>query len=98
MDASRHQRIKQLFVEASPLDPIRQRKYLDRACAGDRDLRAEVEALLESDRAASNPLDALPAAAEVLRWHLAAPGEPERPQAAPEPVPESIGGYRIIRK
>ncbi len=92
MDSIRHQRIKRLFVEASALEPAKQRELLDAACAGDPGLRAEVESLLESDRAASSPLDSLPEAAEILRQELGA-GE-----AAVEPLPESIGGYRILRK
>ncbi len=92
--SNRHRKIKDVFLAASALEPLQQREFLDRACAGDPDLRAEVESLIESDRAASTPLDALPAAAEILRSELAGSpdGEP------PKPLPETIGGYRIIKK
>lgn len=48
MDA-RWQRIEQIFHEASEMDAIHRSVFLDKACAGDAALRAEVDSLLEAD-------------------------------------------------
>lgn len=39
-----------LFLQAIELDPAQREEFLDRECAGDPKLRAEVEALLDRDR------------------------------------------------
>ena len=49
MDASRYQRLCDLVHEATPLRGAARADFLDRACAGDPDLRAEAEALLAGD-------------------------------------------------
>jgi len=46
MPAQFWQRVKQLFVEALPLDPSARQALLDTACGGNPGLRAEVESLL----------------------------------------------------
>ncbi|MCP4204984.1 MAG: serine/threonine protein kinase [bacterium] len=43
-------RVKRLFLEASEREPENRSQYLDEACAGEPDLRREVEALLSFDR------------------------------------------------
>lgn len=43
-------RIQTLFHEAADLPPDEQARLLERSCAGDDDLRREVESLLGSDR------------------------------------------------
>src|SRR5262245_56242392 len=48
-------RAKSLFLAASDLDPAERAAYLERACAGDAELRARVEALLRADDAAPLP-------------------------------------------
>lgn len=47
-EAGRWQRLEALFYEALDLDPARRSEFLDRACAGDNDLRREVEKLLRA--------------------------------------------------
>jgi hypothetical protein len=44
------ERIQQLFLEAADLPLKAQARFLDSACAGDPDLRAEVESLVAADR------------------------------------------------
>jgi serine/threonine-protein kinase len=46
MDAERWSRIEQLSHGANDLAPVEHDAYLTEACAGDGELRAEVEALL----------------------------------------------------
>jgi len=68
----RYRRIKRAFVEACRLEPAQRAAYLDEACAGDAELRAEVEALLEHDEKSlpvkAPPLDSsLPAFYRILQ-------------------------------
>ena len=46
MNAERHQQVKQVFLAACDLQPPEVAAFLDRACAGDAELRQEVESLL----------------------------------------------------
>lgn len=48
MDAERWQKIKSLFDAAQELEPKKREKFLDNACAGDTELRREVEKLIDS--------------------------------------------------
>ena len=67
MNAERWRRVGDLFDLAASLPPVERREWLQTACAGDDDLRSEVEALLEHDERAdragflSEPRDADPA-------------------------------------
>ena len=55
MSIDRHRRAKEVFLEACEL-PIDERvPYLDETCAGDDDLRREVDALLEIDCSTPDP-------------------------------------------
>ena len=58
MDPSTWERLEAVFFTALELEEEERAEYLDRACAGDADLRAEVEAVLASHRAvgADEPL------------------------------------------
>jgi hypothetical protein len=46
MNAERHQQVKQVFLVACEMDPKRVAVFLDEACAGDAEIRQEVESLL----------------------------------------------------
>src|SRR5689334_21633096 len=50
MTPQRHQQIKRLFLAAVELAPGEIESFLENACAGDAELRAEVEALLANHR------------------------------------------------
>jgi serine/threonine protein kinase/TolB-like protein/Flp pilus assembly protein TadD len=54
--SDRWQRLEGLFYQAAELDPAAQKAFLDERCAGDDELRKEVESLLAS---ADQPLDFL---------------------------------------
>jgi eukaryotic-like serine/threonine-protein kinase len=47
MDAERWHRIKQLYQSALDKEPAERSAFLDQACAGDDDLRKEIQSLLE---------------------------------------------------
>ncbi|MCA9288446.1 MAG: hypothetical protein KDA05_07670, partial [Phycisphaerales bacterium] len=56
MTPERHQRVKSLFAAACELPAAERSAFLNQQCAGDEDLRREVEALLGFD---SDPADGL---------------------------------------
>ena len=49
MTSSRHERVAKLFHEACELDSAERACFLDEACAGDDELRAEIESLIARD-------------------------------------------------
>src|SRR5580704_9098274 len=49
MDPERWQQVKHVFAEAVLLGNVERLPFLDRACAGDGELRQEVESLLAAD-------------------------------------------------
>ncbi|HVR98127.1 MAG TPA: hypothetical protein VMW27_16030, partial [Thermoanaerobaculia bacterium] len=54
MDPERWRRIESLLDQMLDLPPAERSALLDTACAGDPDLRAEVEALLAADEKAGS--------------------------------------------
>jgi serine/threonine-protein kinase len=84
------QRTKEILEAAWQLGAGERAAFIDQACGGDREVRAEVEALLESDESAGEFLGA-PAAgvAELVR----AAGE--IPEEGPELIGTRVGRYRI---
>ena len=64
MDAKRWQKIKSLFDAVQPLEAREREKFLKNACAGDEDLRREVEKLLASFESSESFLEN-PAVAEA---------------------------------
>ena len=73
MTPERWERLKQIVADALDLDGAQRDPFLDRACAGDADLRAEAASLLAAEDPAGRFLE-------------------------PDPPPERIGAYRIIRE
>jgi WD40 repeat protein/predicted Ser/Thr protein kinase len=80
--------VEALFHQAADLDPEQRRALLDERCAGDPDLRAAVEDLLQFDARARRAPDFLLSPATDVRPLLP-------PVAAP--VPASVGRYRVVR-
>jgi eukaryotic-like serine/threonine-protein kinase len=76
-------RIENVLAQALDLPRDQRSKFLDEACAGDSALRMEVESLLAEHESEPGFLES-PA--------FLNPNEP-----APEPHPEQIGPYRILR-
>lgn len=83
MNAHDHQRVKTLFLAACEMAQHERAAFLGRECDGD--IRAAVEDMLANDDA---PIEAL--AGVGARAHL------ERILDEDDPLPESIGPYRII--
>src|SRR5438552_6641664 len=80
--------VEALFQQTADLDPERRSAFLDEQCAGDPGLRAAVEELLHFDAKAQGAPDFLNSPAAAVRATL----------PPPEPVPASIGRYRLIRR
>jgi serine/threonine-protein kinase len=87
MTPERWQRVKELFQSALEREPSQRTAFLDQACAGDEELRKEVESLIASHEKTGSFIDApcFEAAAQVL-------GE-ENPELTPG---QRIGHYKIL--
>jgi WD40 repeat protein len=93
MSAGRHGRAKEVFLRACELEPSARDVWLDRACAGDAELRADVDELLAND---ADPPAALVAADRggAAGWLASGLAEEESASAT---IPERIGPYRVVR-
>ena len=84
-------RANELFLSARALrSPGERHDFLDRECADDAALRAEVEALLAAGDQAGSFLES-PAPAADLDWTIDQPGSPERPGTV-------IGPYKLLEQ
>ncbi len=85
MHAERWERVQALFHAALELPEAERQAFVERECAGDPGLAADVLAMLEADAHGETILDSGLAgvAGDVLR--------------EPEPVPRTIGPYRLVR-
>jgi tRNA A-37 threonylcarbamoyl transferase component Bud32 len=91
VNPDRWQQVESLFHEALAREADARAAWLDEACGGDADLRAQVESLL----AAAGRSDALLERNAVEEWApLLADGE--QPESPAESPPEGIGPYRIL--
>jgi tetratricopeptide (TPR) repeat protein/predicted Ser/Thr protein kinase len=83
----RWERIKKLFQSALEQDPVRRAEFLQKACAGDESLRAEVEAMLARHAESPDFLEspAIQAEAQALAQDLEA-----------EMVGKMLGPYEIL--
>jgi len=85
VNPERWQRLKELFDQASGLDPAERERFLDTACAGDPAMRAELESLLAAERDAGGFLEA--SAADALVHELEV--------TAGSPIGRRFGPYRV---
>jgi len=88
IEPQRWNEVDRVFAEALDLAPAERPAFLDAACAGDPDLRSEVERLLAADRESSDFLESPPD--EILELALG-----DRPDDRQEG--ESLGPYRLLR-
>ena len=99
MESERQSLVEQLVQEALDLEEKDRAEFLERHCAGDKNLRAEVESLLAFEKVAKSFLEA--PAIEVAGEALAAERDtPEFPEDTAEPGLEgqTISHYRIIER
>ena len=91
MDSDKHRRISEIFLAAAELEPGDRAAYLDEACAGDDELRGEVESLLSQE-------EKLPEEMVENLLGVMAPDLELTGVVDPQPDPESVGPYRILRR
>jgi len=99
LEPDRQSRVEQLVQEALELAPEQRSEFLERRCAGDKHLRAEVESLLAFEKDAHSFMEApaLQVAAEAL-------AREDSPAQAPEEgdsralVGKTIAHYRVVSK
>ncbi len=95
MSTERFARVKEILLAARSLPGPERSAYLDRACAGDAALRAEVDSLLAHDADA-------PALLETGALAHGLAGDGPNPEAAGrlrrtmDGAPETVGPYRIL--
>ncbi len=92
-DAERFDKLRDIFSEAHGLPPDQREAFLVSACAGDPELRAEVEAYLAADDNPHEMFSAPPPQTSAQPGHGGG-GDGELTEA----VPESIAGYKIRRR
>ncbi len=85
VEGSRYQRAVDLFLGACELAPERRDAFLREACRDDAGLLAAANALLAQDASSDDPIAGAAASAAALLSDEAAP------------LPERIGGYRVVR-
>ncbi|HZM68956.1 MAG TPA: hypothetical protein VFB95_01150, partial [Candidatus Cryosericum sp.] len=96
-DSGRWARIAPILEQALDLGPRERTALLDRACAGDPALRAEIEALLRADAEAGSFLDAPVDLAKLLPAPDAAAAGPGTGAGAGVAMAgRTIGPYRVV--
>src|SRR5678816_73531 len=99
IDATREDRLEQLFHEASAMMPAQRARFLDDACVGDPQLRSSVEGLL-ADRSEANDFMDRVASHVVARYTevaLGGSGSAARDRAGPRSG-DHIAHFRIVEK
>ena len=104
MDDARRHLVEELFHAAAELPDDQRAALLDRRCAGDHELRAEVESLLAFDGAQTRALspESVIDAGQLLEQlspnDLAATANADEATTKPHEhaLPERIGAYRIL--
>ncbi|HXT22773.1 MAG TPA: serine/threonine-protein kinase, partial [Thermoanaerobaculia bacterium] len=91
-DRARFQQVDAVFAATLERPAAERDAFLSTACAGDPELRREVERLLAADASMEDFL-ARPATVPVDLAGDAPPGEP-----SPEPPPARLGPYRLLRE
>lgn len=97
-----HERVQQVFTQASVLPPTDRAAFLEQACQGDARLRAEVESLLaHADHAGSDflaPLATMSAGNEATLDAGSAPRPKPNPFAVHDDlVGQTLGPYHLLK-
>ena len=85
------ERVKELFADALDREPAERPAFLDAACAGDTELRAEVDSLLATHDTTGDFIEK-PAARHALGLGL------NPPEEAPNWIGRRVGDYRIVEE
>src|SRR5262245_50398147 len=93
-------RVRALFAQAADLPPEERGAFLDGACRGEPELRAEVERLLAYDSAFEGGKDDEGfLKSPLIRAPEGTPSEASSPPHREEPgLPSRLGHYRVVRR
>jgi len=94
VEKGRWSRLEALYHQALELDESRRSEFLEQACAGDQELRRELESLLAQEKNAGLFMES--PAIEVLGKLMA--GAPEAPQSASTLLGSQVSHYRVVEK
>ncbi|MCO6511749.1 MAG: protein kinase [Aridibacter famidurans] len=94
MEKERWQRLEQIFAEAADLPADDRERWLDDACAGDREMRAEIARMLRADAEADGLIDS-PVFESPTYSELFPTIEDS---VAPNLVGTRIGPYELVRE
>lgn len=89
-DPRRWERVQEILADALELEADTREAFLDRACAGDVDLRAEVQSLLRASEEADHYFEDL-----ADRVGMTAGAAGPRPAEAPDLEGRLVGAYRL---
>ncbi|MBS0191839.1 MAG: serine/threonine-protein kinase [Phycisphaerales bacterium] len=94
MSTAPSQRLEELFLRAVELPSAERGSFLDRACEGDTDLRAEVDALLQHHSGVGGFLDSKAAPGRGLLTQLGASALSEAEPLLP--TDKKVGNFRVL--
>ncbi len=94
MDPARYEKVKEVFNEACDCAPGHRAMVVDSLCAGDVELKREVESMLAQADAPAVDIDSA-ALDMVMEWGEAL--REEQAQGVPRGMPERIGPFRLLR-
>ncbi len=92
-ELERERRIVELLSRALELEASARQGFLDGACLGDAELRAELDSMLEEDSTLDDDFLGVPAVANLADGQTRELGDDSPAQS---PVPGRIGPYRIV--
>ncbi len=92
MSDTHYERVKQIYYESAALEPAERSAYIGEACNGDDSLREELLALFDAEVHAGSFLEQPALSRGALHDVVMQSLE----NAAPGPLPERIGRYRIL--
>jgi eukaryotic-like serine/threonine-protein kinase len=88
MKSARWKEVERLCNAAMDIEPARRAAFLDKACAGDKSLRSEVESLLAHEERAGSFIEA--PAIEMVARELASDGSPSKEETIVHPAEDEI--------
>jgi eukaryotic-like serine/threonine-protein kinase len=88
MKSARWKEVEKLYNAAMDIEPARRTAFLDKACAGDKSLRAEVESLLAHGERAGSFIEA--PAIEMVAREIASDGSPSKEEQIIHPAADEV--------
>ena len=96
MDQDRWQRVEDLYHAALEQESGARTTFLFQSCAGDEELRREVERLLQYDRQAASSILTQALEPEARAVAAETPAEELAEESNPSAIPRQIGPYKLI--